>query len=139
MDPLVEIDPAQAAALVYLRARVMRYAITLVTLLVSYITPHPRAPAQPLHTSILTGQAWVTELIFGHPNRIYHSLGVRKEVFLELVLIMREYGVTDSRWVSVEEQLAIYLHASVTGLTVRHLAERFQRSNSTISLYVQVS
>jgi hypothetical protein len=36
----------------------------------------------------------------------------------------------------LEEQLAIFLYACVTGLSVRHLGERFQRSNDTISKYV---
>jgi hypothetical protein len=36
----------------------------------------------------------------------------------------------------LEEQLAIFLYACVTGLSVRHLGEHFQRSNDTISKYV---
>jgi len=40
------------------------------------------------------------------------------------------------RHVPLEEQLAIFLYASVTGLSIRHLGERFQRSNETISKYV---
>jgi hypothetical protein len=42
-------------------------------------------------------------------------------------------GHSSSRFVSLEEQLAIFLYACVTGLTVRHIGERFQRSNETIS------
>ena len=45
-------------------------------------------------------------------------------------------GHTPSRYVSLEEQLAIFLYTSVTGLTTRHVGERFQRSNATISKWV---
>ena len=38
----------------------------------------------PIHTSILTGQQWVEKLLKGHPERIHMSLGVSKDVFLEL-------------------------------------------------------
>ena len=44
-------------------------------------------------------------------------------------------GHTDSKFVSLEEQVAIFLYASVTGLTVQHLGERFQQSNDTIAKY----
>jgi hypothetical protein len=88
---------------------------------------------EPYHTSILTGQGWVDELLHGHPERIRTELGVHKHVFLALIQELREIGYGNTRYVSLEEQLAIFLYASVTGLTVRHLGEWFQRSNETIS------
>ena len=88
---------------------------------------------EPYHTSILTGQGWVDELLGGHPERIRTELGMHKDIFLALVSKLRDLGHTDSKYVSLEEQVAIFLYASVTGLTVRHLGERFQRSNETIS------
>jgi hypothetical protein len=44
-------------------------------------------------------------------------------------------GYSDERDVTLEEKLAIFLYACVTGLTVWHLGERFQRANSTITKY----
>ncbi|KAH7903666.1 hypothetical protein BJ138DRAFT_974793, partial [Hygrophoropsis aurantiaca] len=38
----------------------------------------------PYHTSILTGHAWVLELMNGHPKRIKNNLGVSLHVFEEL-------------------------------------------------------
>ncbi|KIN97258.1 hypothetical protein M404DRAFT_160930, partial [Pisolithus tinctorius Marx 270] len=38
-------------------------------------------------------------------------------------------------FVLLEEQLAIFLYMSVTGLTIRHVSEHFQWSNETISQY----
>jgi hypothetical protein len=88
---------------------------------------------QPYHTSILSGEGWVQELLNGHPNRIRCELGVTKDVFNQLICELQSMGHTRSRYVSLEEQLAIFLYTSVTGLTIRHVGERFQRSNGTIS------
>jgi hypothetical protein len=88
---------------------------------------------QPYHTSILSGEGWVQELLNGHPKRIQCELGVSKHVFHQLIHELQSMGHTRSRYVSLEEQLAIFLYTSVTGLTVQHVGERFQRSNSTIS------
>ena len=88
---------------------------------------------QPYHTSILSGEAWVQELLDGHPKRIRCELGVTKEVFQLLIHELQAMGHTRSRYVSLEEELAIFLYMSVTGLTVQHVGERFQRSNATIS------
>lgn len=93
------------------------------------------ADPEPYHTSILSGQMWVDELLDGHPDRIRCELGLRKEDFRELIHVLRSFGEADSRYVTLEEQLAIFLYTSVTGLTIRHAGERFQRSSDTISKY----
>jgi hypothetical protein len=91
---------------------------------------------QPYHTSALQGISWVTELLTGHPECIRCELGVHHHVFMVLLNILRESGINDSKNVKLEEQLAIFLYACVTGLSVCHLGERFQRSNDAISRYV---
>ena len=88
---------------------------------------------QPYHTSALSGEAWVNELIFGHPERIRTCLGMRVHVFLALVSELRLHGLKDSRYVTLKEKVAIFLYVCVTGLSVEHVGERFQRSNDTIS------
>jgi hypothetical protein len=94
----------------------------------------------PYHTSALRGQDWVDELLDlkAHPDRIKNELGVRRHVFLALVAALTQAGCTSSKHVSLEEKLAIFLYMSVTGLTIRHVGERFQRSNETISKYVPI-
>jgi hypothetical protein len=87
----------------------------------------------PWHTSALTGEAWVMELLSGHPECMRTALGVNLHVFSALISELQAAGHKNSKYVSLEEQLAIYLYACVTGLTIRHLGERFQRSNETIS------
>lgn len=88
---------------------------------------------QPYHTSKLSGQQWVDELIQGHPDRIHCELGVHLPVFISLIITLQRMGYGDNKYVKLEEQLAIFLYGSVTGLSVRHLGERFQRSNDTIA------
>ena len=88
---------------------------------------------EPYHTSILTGEGWVMELLSGHPDRICCELGVSHDVFAGLILALWEMGHGNSKYLSLKEQLSIFLYASVTGLTIRHLRERFQRSNEMIS------
>jgi len=88
---------------------------------------------QAYHTSALSGEAWVMELLTSHPDRIYTELGVRIHVFEALIDALRALGLEDSREVKLEEQLSIFLYMCVTGLTIRHVGERFQHSNDTIS------
>ena len=90
---------------------------------------------KPYHTSILSGQGWVEELLEGHPGCICCELGVNREVFLELVSVLCHFGFGSSRYVDIEEQLTIFLYMSVTGLTIQHTGERFQQSNDTISKF----
>ena len=87
----------------------------------------------PYHTSILTDYGWIMELLNGHPKHIWTELGMHKEVFLDLVDELHSMGYSNSRSVTLEEQLAIYLYTCVTGLTVQHVGERFQRANETVS------
>ena len=93
----------------------------------------PLYDPMPYHTSALTGAMWVLELLEGHPERIRCELGVHKHVFLFLISYLQQIGVQHSRNVFLEEQLAIFLYRCVTGLSIRHVGERFQRSNDTIS------
>ena len=87
----------------------------------------------PYHTSALTGEMWVLELINGHPERIRNELGVHKHVFLGLCNDLRRYGHQNSKHVMFEEQLAMFLYTCVTGLSIQHVSERFQRATNTTS------
>ena len=56
-------------------------------------------------------------------------------MFIALIDKLCHMGHTGSRFISLEEQVVIFLYVSVTGLTVWHLGERFQQSNETIAEY----
>ena len=78
---------------------------------------------EPYHTSILSGHAWLQELLHGHPKHICTELGVHKEVFHALIGELQSMGYGDTRYVTLEEQLAICLYTSVTGLSICHVGE----------------
>ena len=95
--------------------------------------PPPHSDPEPYHTSALSGEGWLLELLTGHPERIRNELGMYAETFNHLVSHLRAYGHVDSKSISLEEQVAIFLYICVTGLTITHVGERFQQSNDTIS------
>src|SRR6267154_759820 len=81
----------------------------------------------PYHDSALSGAAWVCELLNGHPKHIRKELRVHKHVFRALILALQDAGYTRSKFVTLEEQLSIFLYTCVTGLSLVHVCERFQR------------
>lgn len=73
------------------------------------------------------------ELLLGHEARIRDNLGISKSGFYFLEdLLMRKGGLHSTRYMSTTEQLGIYLYAVVTDLSMRNLAEPFQRSTESI-------
>ncbi|KIJ05645.1 hypothetical protein PAXINDRAFT_93177, partial [Paxillus involutus ATCC 200175] len=56
----------------------------------------PTAPI-PYHTSILTGEGWMLELLNGHPYRIRTCLGVGHDTFDHLVQVLMHHGISPSR------------------------------------------
>jgi len=90
----------------------------------------------PYHNSALTGATWVVELLTGHPERICHELGVHKHVFRALIAALQDARYMHSKHVTLEEQLAIFLYTCVTGLSLIHVCEHFQRAVDTASKYI---
>jgi hypothetical protein len=127
------MDPTQ------LRKHLNHTVLVAITVQLSLLLPtlmrliHRYYMKEPYHTSILSGYAWLQELLNGHPERIRTELGVHKEVFHALIRELESMGYGGTRYVTLEEQLAIFLYMSVTGLSIRHVGERFQRANGTIS------
>jgi hypothetical protein len=116
-----------------IRRRFQQRAILAVILMASSALIESIPIKQPYHTSILTGEGWVQELLAGHPGRIRCELGVSHEVFVGLLNHLYAARYTNSKHLSLEEQVAIFLYVCVTGLSIRHVGERFQRSNDSIS------
>lgn len=131
------MDPSHWGVQRAIRQRLLPLATVLVSIILAATTAllqsiYSKEP-EAYHTSVLTRNAWVIELLTGHPECIQCELGVHRHVFLELISALRGMGHSSSRFVSLEEQLAIFLYACVTGSTVQHIGEHFQRSNETIS------
>jgi hypothetical protein len=93
---------------------------------------------QPYHTCPFRGIDWVDDLLHpdSHPERIRAALGVHHHVFHGLLKVLQKLRIWDSRHVLLREQLAIFLHGCVKGLSVTDLCERFQRSADTITKWV---
>jgi hypothetical protein len=92
----------------------------------------------PKHISILTGALWLDELIHNpNPASFYENLGMTVPTFMKLKSVLEDEGVLyDSKHVNAIEKLGILLYMLITGLSNRKLQQRFQRSASTISMYV---
>ncbi|KAJ7488039.1 hypothetical protein FB451DRAFT_962320, partial [Mycena latifolia] len=65
----------------------------------------------PMHTSILTGRAWLDEVLLGHPDRCHRELGMSA---LEFSLLWAELAanghLADSRFITSQEQLAMFMY-----------------------------
>ena len=87
----------------------------------------------PQHTSVLSGQLWLDELLGGHDGRFYNELRMQKFVFCWLLTMLEtNAGLQGTRHVSAAEQAAIFLHYVCRGLSNRALQEWFQWSGDTI-------
>ena len=120
------------------RSDKQRKLLTLVTVASTAVITHytPLLYKTPKHTSLATGQSWVDELLNGHGVRMKNNLGMQKHVFVRLLTVLNDRtNLCDSRHVSAEEQLAIFLRLARTGLGQREARERFQRSPETVSWY----
>ena len=122
------LDSARRMLLVSASAYVVHTIMAAVT-----ITVTPLLESIPYHTSALSGHAWVMELLDGHPDRIKNELGMRKHVFHALVAALRASRLQDSRHLSLNQKVAIFLYMSVTGMRIRNVGEHFQHANETIS------
>ena len=91
----------------------------------------------PYHTSALTGEMWVLELLNGHPECIRSELGVHKHVFWQIIKDLCQSGHQDSKIITLEEQLSIFLYTCITRLSIWHVSECFQHAMETRSQYVK--
>src|SRR4051812_16634472 len=108
-------------------------AISCVSLVILLESSH-RVKPRPYHTSILQGREWVQELIDGHHQRIKDSLSVWRSVFLQLCFeLVWKGGLQPTRHVDIPEHVALFLWTAVTNFSNQHIAEKFQRSRSTVS------
>ncbi|CAN1294421.1 hypothetical protein LINPERPRIM_LOCUS22454 [Linum perenne] len=92
----------------------------------------------PCRTSTRQGHGWVQEVLHGHKTRIYESLRMDKKTFKHFCKELKEHGgLSSSKNVTVEEQVAIFLRVLTHFNTARDGAELFQHSTATISKYLR--
>ena len=90
------------------------------------------------HTSVLTGEMWVLELLNGHPEHIWNELGIHKHVFQNIIKDLRLFGHQYLKVIMLEEQLPICLYTCITGLSIQHVSEQFQHATEMTSWYVNL-
>lgn len=89
---------------------------------------------QPMHTSSLSGALYVNEILTGHESLCKRQFRMEVDIFHALVAKLREKKLlADSREVSLEEKVAIFLYAVAKNATNQTLQDRFQHSPETIS------
>ncbi|KAJ7669703.1 hypothetical protein B0H17DRAFT_853536, partial [Mycena rosella] len=58
----------------------------------------------PMHTSSLTGQLWLSELLASHPTRCRDQLGLAKHTFYHLSFELQAFsGLVSTKYVSADE------------------------------------
>lgn len=94
---------------------------------------------EPCRTSTLSGHVFVHDILNG-PSKINTELfQMERHVFLLLCLLFREKGfLEDSRYLCVEEQMAIFLMTISHNTRNRFLQDIFQHSGETIHRYFHV-
>jgi hypothetical protein len=76
---------------------------------------------------------WVNELLTGHRDRMCRNMGMHKQVFRKLACALTaKTGLGDSKHVTLNEALGIFMHMLVTNNTTEQEHEWFQRSPDTI-------
>ncbi|KAJ7121223.1 hypothetical protein C8R46DRAFT_929171, partial [Mycena filopes] len=103
--------PIETLHLIQRRRRAL-CAATLATVFYTDNLLHLERPIPiPRHTSILTCQDWLDEIINGHPERCLDQLGMYPVVFL---LLCWEFttngGLYDSQHITAAEQTAIFIY-----------------------------
>jgi DNA-binding NarL/FixJ family response regulator len=85
-------------------------------------------------TSKQTGEAWINEILNGHPIRCVNAFRMSASMFTQLCEdLHKNYGLTSTDRMSVKEKVGIFLYTLSLGLSNRDVAERFQRSEETVS------
>ncbi|CAH9110733.1 unnamed protein product [Cuscuta epithymum] len=109
---------------------------TLLTIrLNSEYNPLRKVKPRPQRVSKLKGHEWVVEVLNGHPNTCYDLFRMDKHVFRSLCEELKRTATKDSKYLSVQEQLAIFLLIISHNGRQRYAADRFQHSTDTISKY----
>ncbi|KAH9975233.1 hypothetical protein BGW80DRAFT_1159894, partial [Lactifluus volemus] len=62
------------------------------------------------HITHLPEEAWVLELLAGYLERIYYKLSIYHHIFDEFISELQSMGHQQSKYVSLEGQLIIFLY-----------------------------
>ena len=91
---------------------------------------------EPCHISALSGKEYVHELISPetHPNQIQDTLRMSRITFLKLCTWFEQNNLLrNSKYLELEEQVAMFLWIVGRGASKRDIQERFQHSGDIVS------
>ena len=92
-----ENDEQCCAAHLWALQHIQQITVTFVTVVSAILTLlNVSKDPEPYHTSILSGQCCVNELLEDHPAHIHCELGVSHEVFLEMIVMLKPQVYTRS-------------------------------------------
>ena len=95
-------------------------------------------PKMPCRTSLLSGKAYVMEILDGNPTVCYEMFRMRKHVFLNFCDRLKvEHFLHDEKMVSVEEAVAMFLYIIGQNERQRVTSDRFQHSTETVSAWFE--
>ena len=111
---------------------------TAVAIQITIVTALPflfRSIPRPMHTSSLSGHAYIHELLnSGNSIRIQRVLRMKPEVFLFLCKELQDKGgLTPTRFITVKEQVGMFLFTVARSASNRDVQER--HSGETVSRY----
>ncbi|CAI9264297.1 unnamed protein product [Lactuca saligna] len=88
---------------------------------------------RPYHTSARTGHIFINEVLNGHPRRCYEMFRLHVPVFRQLCIdLATNYGLQQTRNISVQESVGIFLMALSHGCSNRFVQEFFNHFGETI-------
>ncbi|NP_001307819.1 uncharacterized protein [Zea mays] len=97
------------------------------------IIPYLSEEKRPIHTSSLTGAKKVKEILEGHESWCKSEFRMEKEIFKATSnFLRRENLLRDTRGVSVEKQLGMFMYMISHNASNQMLQKAFQHSGETI-------
>jgi hypothetical protein len=91
---------------------------------------------RPMRTSPLSGSEYIQELLTcNHSERVQEVLRMKLKVFKFLREELKHCGLHDSKYITIDEQLAMFLYTVARNASNRDVQERFQHSGETVSRY----
>ncbi|XVF02620.1 hypothetical protein REPUB_Repub04eG0190700 [Reevesia pubescens] len=109
-------------------------------ILIKYVYEYYKAylPKMPCRTSILSGKAYVMEILYGNPTVCYEMLRMRKHVFLNFCDRLKvDHLLNDEKMISVEEAVAMFLFIIDQNEPQRVVVDRFQHSTEIVSVWFE--
>ena len=108
----------------------------VVTSLIFKILRKKRVGRRPDTDGLLRGSGYLNEILDGNPSHCQEMLRMKKEAFISLCGHFRNRGwLEDSRYVSIEEKMTMFLITLSHNIRNRFVKRRFNHSTQTIHKY----